>query len=100
MYGQPVTAGDDGMLVDNLGDWDDSIPTEISEQRPTERNETWASWVEAEFGERPKDPDAHDWLAATTSKTAAEEPNPLASKEVWESWLEAEFGTKPKDPEP
>ncbi|KAF1364646.1 hypothetical protein EJ07DRAFT_98177 [Lizonia empirigonia] len=99
MYGQPVTAGDNDMLVDNLSDWDDSNAIEISEQQPAERNETWASWVEAEFGERPKDPDAHDWLAASTSQAAKGEPNPTASKEVWESWLEAEFGGRMKDPE-
>lgn len=100
MYGAPVTQGDDDLLVDNLSDWDESIPTTVSEQRPTELNETWASWVEAEFGERPKDPDAHDWLAATSSRPIKEEPQPTDSKEVWESWLEAEFGEKPKDPEP
>jgi hypothetical protein len=100
MYGAPTTEGDDDMLVEDLSDWDESIPIEVSEQRPTELNETWASWVEAEFGERPKDPDAHDWLAATTSKLVEEEPKPTDSKEVWESWLEAEFGEKPKDPEP
>ncbi|KAF2631883.1 hypothetical protein BU25DRAFT_406415 [Macroventuria anomochaeta] len=99
MYGAPVVEGDSDMPVDNLSDWEDSIPTEVSEQRPTDLNKTWASWVEAEFGERPKDPDAHDWLAATTSKPVKDEPNPTASKEVWETWLEAEFGEKPKDPE-
>lgn len=100
MYGAPITEGDDDMLVDNLSDWDESIPIEVSEQRPTELDETWASWVEAEFGERPKEPEAHDWLAATTSKLVKEEPKPTDPKEVWESWLEAEFGEKPKDPEP
>ena len=100
MYGQPIVEGDADMPVDNLSDWDDSIPTQVSEQRPTELNETWASWVEAEFGVRPKDPDAHDWLAATTSKSVEDEPRPTASKDVWESWLKAEFGKKPKDAEP
>lgn len=100
MYGQPTVQGDDDMPIDNLSDWDDSTQVAVSEQRPTDPNETWASWVESEFGERPKDPDAHDWLAATTSKTADEEPSPTASKEVWEKWLEAEFGEKPKDPQP
>lgn len=100
MYGQPIVEGDDAMPIDNLSDWDDSIPVEVSEQRPTDRNETWASWVEAEFGERPKDPDAHDWLAATTSTPVSVEPSPTATKEAWETWLEVEFGEKPKDPEP
>ena len=100
MYGQPVVEGDSDMPVDNLSDWDDSVSVQVSEQRATDLNETWASWVEAEFGERPKDPDAHDWLAATTSKPVEEEPNPTASKEVWEKWLEAEFGEKPENPEP
>ncbi|KAJ4335890.1 hypothetical protein N0V95_008764 [Ascochyta clinopodiicola] len=100
MYGQPMTGGDGDMLVDNLSDWDDSIPTEVLEQRPTELKETWASWVEAEFGERPNDPEADDWLAASPSKPGEEEPAPTASKEVWESWLEAEFGEKPRNPEP
>jgi hypothetical protein len=100
MYGQPIVEGGSDLPVDNLSDWDDSIPAEVSEQRPTEIKETWASWVEAEFGERPQDPDAHDWLAATTSSPVGKEPPATASKEVWESWLEAEFGDKAKDPEP
>lgn len=97
MHGQPTVEGDSDMPIDNLSDWDDSVPVAGSEQRATDPNETWASWVEAEFGERPKDPDAHDWLAATTSKPVDEEPSPTASKEVWEKWLEAEFGEKPED---
>lgn len=97
MYGQPTVEGDSDMPIDNLSDWDDAIPVAVSEQRATDPNETWASWVEAEFGERPQDPDAHDWLAATTSKPVDEEPGPTASREVWERWLEAEFGEQPKD---
>ncbi|KAF3040925.1 hypothetical protein E8E12_007099 [Didymella heteroderae] len=100
MYGAPVVEGDDSMPIDNLSDWDDSVPVEVSEQRPADQTETWASWVEAEFGERPKDPDAHDWLAATASKPVSGEPDPTATREAWETWLEAEFGEKPKDPEP
>lgn len=100
MYGQPTIQGDDAMPIDNLSDWDDSSPVAVSEQRPTDPNETWASWVEAEFGERPKDPDAHDWLAAKTGRPVEQEPNPTASKDVWEKWLEAEFGQKPDKPGP
>ncbi|KAJ4380468.1 hypothetical protein N0V86_003823 [Didymella sp. IMI 355093] len=104
MYGAPVVDGDDSMPIDNLSDWDDTAPVEVSEQRPADQTETWASWVEAEFGERPQDPDAHDWLAATASKPDAvehdaDEPHPTANKEAWETWLAAEFGEKPKDPE-
>jgi hypothetical protein len=105
MYGAPVIESDDTLPIDNLSDWDDSAPGEgpglqVSEQRPTDQTETWASWVEAEFGERPKDPDAHDWLTATASRAVEPEPDPTASKEVWETWLQAEFGEKPKDPKP
>ncbi|KAF1924454.1 uncharacterized protein M421DRAFT_18430, partial [Didymella exigua CBS 183.55] len=59
MYGAPVVEGDDSMPIDNLRDWDDSAPVEVevSEQQAQDRTETWASWVEAEFGERPRDPD-------------------------------------------
>ncbi|KAJ4985583.1 pentatricopeptide repeat domain-containing protein [Stagonosporopsis vannaccii] len=100
MYGQPTVEGDNDLPIDNVSDWDDAVPVAVSEQRVTDPNETWASWVEAEFGERPKDPDAHDWLAATSSKPVDEEPGPTASKEVWEKWLEAEFGEKPNDSKP
>ncbi|KAJ8105144.1 hypothetical protein OPT61_g10356 [Boeremia exigua] len=97
MYGQPVVEGDSDMPIDNLSDWGDSTPVGVSDQTATDPNETWASWVEAEFGERPQDPDAHDWLTAATSKPV-KEPGSTASEEVWERWLEAEFGEKPKDP--
>ena len=70
----------------------------VSEQKPADQTETWANWVEAEFGERPADPDASDWLPATDSKVV--EPDATASKEAWEKWLKAEFGEVPEKPEP
>ncbi|KAH6614912.1 hypothetical protein C7974DRAFT_55987 [Boeremia exigua] len=98
IYGQPIVEGDDDMMVDNLSNWDDSTPVEVSEQKATDATETWASWVEAEFGERPKEPEAHDWLTAMTSAPVGAEPDPTASEEAWEKWLQAEFGEEPEEP--
>ncbi|KAF3005650.1 hypothetical protein E8E13_003679 [Curvularia kusanoi] len=89
---QSPTDSDPDLAIDNLSDWDDSVPVSVSEQKPLDRTETWASWVEAEFGQRPEHPDAHDWLSAGEQGSGNSEPSSTASREVWEKWLQAEFG--------
>lgn len=105
MYGQPLVEGDADLPVDNISDWDDSIAVDAAVQKAANPTETWASWVEAEFGERPQEPDARDWLAASTANpdstsSGTPEPDVTASKEMWEKWLQAEFGDKPNDGKP